>query len=446
MRILYVANGFPPTALGGVETYTFEVARSMQRRGHSIWVFCRESCLDLPDYAVLQDKVDGINVFRVVNDFKNISQFSNYYENNILENMFEKFLLEVKPDLVHFQHLIALSARLPTIAADLKFPVVVSLHDFWALCHRVHLFNRHEQPCPGPFRGGDCVECLFGAARSLPFATFWSTFRRWATRLPFTLRSWWMRRRGGAPLLPLPLAEMEAIQKRHALFQAVLRRTHLLLAPSAFVRDVFVQNGFSLSNLHILPLGIDLPPSPPSRSPHFNLRMGYIGWFQPQKGVHVLVEAFRRLSVPDVSLHLFGAFDPAHPYAQALARQIGDDPRIHIHGPFQPDERGEVYGQLDVVVLPSLSPETFSRVAREALAWGVPVIASRLGALQEVVVNRVNGYTFPPGDVEALYKILEDLARHPESLRDLSLPGPVSLISTETHVDLLEEFYRSLLI
>lgn len=69
MRVLYVANGFPPTALGGVEVSVYEIARSMARRGHEVWVFCRESDFDLPDYEILEEETEGIHIVRVVNDF-----------------------------------------------------------------------------------------------------------------------------------------------------------------------------------------------------------------------------------------------------------------------------------------------------------------------------------------------------------------------------------------
>jgi glycosyltransferase involved in cell wall biosynthesis len=118
---------------------------------------------------------------------------------------------------------------------------------------------------------------------------------------------------------------------------------------------------------------------------------------------------------------------------------------VHVHGPFSPEDRPRIYAQLDVLVIPSLSPETFSRAAREALAYGVPVIASRVGALTEVVLDGVNGYTFPPGDEEALRRILEELAQDPERLRSLGLPGPVSLLSVEAHVRALEQIYQELL-
>jgi len=446
MRLLYVANGFPPTALGGVEVYTYEVALAMQRRGHDVWVFCRESDFSRPDYTLFRDEVHGIPVLRAVNDFKNATRFSHLYEDDRIEILFREILLEVRPDLVHFQHLIALSARLPEIASQMGYPALMSLHDFWPLCHRVHLMDRWGRVCPGPFQGGDCVRCVFGSGEGSGLLTW---LRRLGLGAPPSIRRWWARRRGGAPFLPWPSEGKGSFQLRHRAFQAACHGCRLLLAPSAFVREVFMQNGWGETEIQVLPLGIAFPEgdSIAERKPpaDIGLRIGYIGWFQPQKGVHLLLKAFRRLPGAHVSLHLFGPFDPAHPYAHSLQAEIRQDPRVHIHGPFPPEDRPRVYAQLDVLVIPSLSPETFSRVAREALAYGVPVIASRVGALTEVVMDGVNGYTFPPGDEEALWRILEELAQDPDRLRSLDLPGPVPLLSVEAHVQALEQIYQELL-
>ena len=446
MRLLYVVNGFPPTALGGVEVGTYEVALAMRRRGHGVWVFCRESDFDRPDYTLLQDEVEGITVVRVVNDFKGVARFARLYEDERIEDLFRGILHEVRPDLVHFQHLIALSVRLPEIASRLGYPVLMSLHDFWPLCHRVHLMDRWGRICPGPFRGGDCTRCVFGPEGRGGLLAWLRHLNPW---IPLSIRRVWARRRGGASTLPWPSEGEESFQARHRAFQAACQACRLLLAPSAFVREVFVQNGWGEMEIRVLPLGLPLPEealrAPRRPSADSELRIGYIGWYQPQKGVHLLLKAFHRLASRRVSLHLFGPLDPASPYVRSLQEWIRGDPRVHVHGPFSPEDRPWVYAQLDVLVIPSLSPETFSRVAREALAYGVPVIASRVGALTEVVMDGVNGYTFPPGDEEALLRILESLVRNPERLRSLDLPGPVPLLSVEAHVQALEQIYQELL-
>lgn len=446
MRILFVSNGFPPTALGGVEVYTLEIASALRHRGHEVWVFCRESNFNYPDYLLLHDEVESIPVVRVVNDFKEAARFTLSYQDRRIEDLFRDVLDQLHPDLVHFQHLIGLSARLPEVAGHLQYPVLMSLHDFWPICHRVHLLDRWGQICAGPFQGGDCVHCVFDVNLR---GGLLSSLRRIIPWVPQFMRRWWMHWRGGATTIPWPSGGEEIFKARYNTFKTSLQWCQLLLAPSAFVREMFIQNHWEGSEIRVLPLSIKLPERPviSSRAPDAvdTLRIGYIGWFQPQKGVHILLEAFQHLPSAKASLHLFGPFDPSHTYMRSLEDRIRKDSRIHLRGPFQAKMRAQIYAQIDVLVIPSISPETFSRVAHEALMYGIPVVASRAGALAEIIVDGINGYTFPPGDVGALRRILEDLVTRSEQLRTLSLPGPVSVTSVEEHIGYLEHIYQSTL-
>jgi glycosyltransferase involved in cell wall biosynthesis len=444
MRILFVSNGFPPTAVGGVEVYTYEIARALRDRSHDVFVFCRESNWNVDDYALLFDAVDDIPVIRVVNDFKVSKSFECTYTDTRIEQIFEEQLKLIKPDIVHFQHLIALSARLPAIVRRYRRPVVMTLHDFWPLCHRVQLVNRHGRCCPGPLRGGDCVDCVFGSPK--PLGPVWRAIRALRAHIPGFIANRLGRAHGGAAILPWPVAGHQTFALRLERFRCALGAANRLLVPSQFVRDIFQQNGFEHFDFQVLPLGTDYIPRLRTRkhcSPR-QLRLGYIGWFQPAKGADIVIKAFRQLQAQDITLHMFGTLHQRHSYARYVRALARSDPRIYIHGPFQPKDRPTVYQQIDILVLASIFPETFSKVAREALAYGIPVIAPRIGALPEVVMNGVNGFTFEPGNVDQLYEILLKIVQQPSILADLSIPGPIEIPTLQEHVDRLEFIYGRL--
>ena len=72
------------------------------------------------------------------------------------------------------------------------------------------------------------------------------------------------------------------------------------------------------------------------------------------------------------------------------------------------------------------------------------MIASRVGALPEIILDGVNGYLFSPGDAHELAGVLTDLDRDPERLQNLDIPGPVPIISKEEHAEVLLRIYQEL--
>ena len=129
-----------------------------------------------------------------------------------------------------------------------------------------------------------------------------------------------------------------------------------------------------------------------------------MGTFTRLKGIHVLIAAFKSLEGEFV-LDLYGAGDTD--YEKELKRLASGDSRIAFCGFVEPEGVVQVYCQHDVIVVPSLVPETYCFVLREALNCGCAVIASDIGAMTEVVSSVENGYVVPPGDEIALRDAME---------------------------------------
>ena len=91
-------------------------------------------------------------------------------------------------------------------------------------------------------------------------------------------------------------------------------------------------------------------------------------------------------------------------------------PAVRFRGPFDEAQRPDVFASMDVLIAPSLGLESFGLAPREAQARGVPVVASRRGALVEAVAPGVDGELFEPGDVAALAALVARLAQRPETI------------------------------
>jgi len=138
-------------------------------------------------------------------------------------------------------------------------------------------------------------------------------------------------------------------------------------------------------------------------------RLGYVGRLETYKGVDVLVDAVATLASVDLDIIGDG---PERAALEARITALGVADRVSLNG-FRPaDELGPVYARFDALAVPSLDTpgwiEQFGRVAAEAMAAGVPVIASRSGSLTEVVGDA--GLLVPPGDPAAIAAAIVTLA------------------------------------
>jgi len=441
MKILIVSNGFPPASFGGVEVYSYDLARELRRRGHAVQVFCRDSDATVPDYTVRNEIVERLPVKRVINNHKRASAFQDLYEDETIHRIFSDTLDAFQPDFVHYNHLLALSVTLPRETAWRGIPSLTMLHDYWSICQRVNLVDRDQRICPGPRRGGNCQTCVFG-----PAGASGGLVQILKKLIPYRQRVWlrkWLRlsKDTGVHFDP----SQDAFQKREKAFRGALTNTDRVLVPSQFVQEMLAANEMASGQIEVLPLGIGLEPRVKHGRPEGTLRFAYAGSVAPLKGLETLLHAFRRVDIDTIRLDIYGREDLNPQFAQELHRLAQGDPRIVFHGPFSPDQRNEIYGKIDVFVMPSVCHETFSLVAREALQCGAPVIASRVGALQELVHEGINGFLFPPGDVDALSGIIRRIGEQPDCLSMLKIPGPIDIISNSQHVDRIEKIYNQLI-
>lgn len=148
-------------------------------------------------------------------------------------------------------------------------------------------------------------------------------------------------------------------------------------------------------------------------------RIGYVGRLAPQKRPDLLVRAFDRMTRP-AELVVVGD-GPDCALVRRLAAESPHADRITLAGFVEHTAVPAVLASLDVLVLPSAYEEMGS-VLTEAMATGLPVVASDVGGIPEVVENGGSGLLVPPGDVAALAAALDRLVAEPH-LRALLATG-----------------------
>lgn len=370
MKVLLVCHGYPPTGVAGVERLSAQTARSLIGRGHEVTVLTRNPS-EVPTTLALQHEIrDGVPVVSIVGAGMTFERFPGYEP--ALERIFERMLVEVSPDAVLISHLLHHSPGYVELAHRWGIPVIVELHDFFMVCPRIHLQRRSGELCDGPEGGSACARHCFGDQVDAEL--------RWALRS----RS----------------------------FGDALRAADEVLAPSQFVADAFAEargreRPIRIVSNAVAPMGPVLRSSPHSDAP---LRIASIGVTVEHKGFQVVVEALRLAALPSASYTIFGVALPPLAAELHAAAALVPGLELRLANGFAPAHLPVLLADVDVLVVPSIVAETYSIVVREAFACGVPVIASRIGALPAAIREGDNGWLFEAGDAADLALLLQRLS------------------------------------
>jgi glycosyltransferase involved in cell wall biosynthesis len=172
------------------------------------------------------------------------------------------------------------------------------------------------------------------------------------------------------------------------------------IVASSFTKLSLVENGVSADRIHIVPLGVDLDTfHPRPAQPQATFRVLFVGSVVQRKGIKYLLEAWRRLALPDAELIIAGR---GFVDSDVLARYRG----LYTHRPnVSRSELIGLYQEADVFVLPSLA-EGFGLVLLEALACGTPVVSTTSTAGPDLQVDGDGGFVLPPRDLDRLAQTL----------------------------------------
>jgi glycosyltransferase involved in cell wall biosynthesis len=281
----------------------------------------------------------------------------------------ERNCRDFQPDVIHAHNTFPLiSPSLYWAAARNRVPVVQTLHNFRLLCPQA-IFLRDGRICE------DCIG-------KLPW--------RAVTRKCY---------RGSA----LQSAVIGGMLATHRTLGTYRNRVARYIALNAFARDKYVAGGLPAERFRIKPNFVAS-----TSVPHWEGRQGglYVGRLSSEKGLEVLVRA--TCLSPGETVEVIGS-GPLESLARASfgERCLGHRPLDDIMTRMQ---------RARYLVLPSICYENSPRTIVEAFACGLPVIASRLGALIDIVRDGVTGLLFEPGNAEDLAAKIAWAGTHPEEM------------------------------
>jgi len=365
VRILLCSGLYPPHVMGGAERSVHLLAGDLAARGHAVRVlttapYAGKSSLwgtVAHEHRVLVDRFYPANAYHLPEFREHGPVVRSLWQLVDLWNPHVWFktlwiIRTWRPDVVHIHHLAGLSAAPATAASQAGVPLVATLHDHALFCVYGILRRPDGSMCPDP-----CGRCV-------------------------------------------------AMQAANRCLTAGVRS---VVGPSAYIVDQHRRRRFfKRAAEHVIPNGIkDVPPSVPTprRRSGMGLHAVFIGQLAEYKGVHILLQALRLLQDPDVRISIAGD----GPLLDQCRRSAACDGRLQVLGRIDATERTHLLQSADVLVLPSICPECLPTVIAEAQMVGLPVIATRLGGILEMVEQGTNGLLVEPGNAALLAGALQCL-------------------------------------
>jgi glycosyltransferase involved in cell wall biosynthesis len=209
-------------------------------------------------------------------------------------------------------------------------------------------------------------------------------------------------------------------------------RSHILkinrlIAPSRYMRSMFVASGVMPSQIVYLENGYDEEffEGQIEKVDNNKLVFAFIGRIAYVKGVKTLIEAFVGMPEGKAELRIYGSYDESDEYARELFDVANSRSDIKILG-FVKDVRS-VFAEIDVLVFPSLWFENCPLSLAEANIMHTPIIASDIGAIPEFVQDQVNGLLFRAGDskdlTDKMVRFIDEPGLHRQlALNQIALP------------------------
>jgi glycosyltransferase involved in cell wall biosynthesis len=365
---------------GGPERYLFGIKASLEAAGHEVIPFSLQHGRNEPSayQEYFAPAIGGGEAMRFGEEALTpdvvLRKLGGTFYSSTVERCLDRLITDVRPDVMYvLQYLRHLSPAVLAAARRHDIPVVVRLSDYQMVCPQADLL-RGARVCE------DCLES----------GSFWPSVRHACVR--------------GSRTQSLVDALATQYHRLRGYFDAVDR----FVAPSQVVLEKMVKGGFDRDRFVVIPTFVDSARFTPGTEPPGRRKtVAYVGQLRPEKGVDVLVRAWR--AVPDreragMTLVIAGTGSAA--FEATLRELAAGDPTIDLTGTLPRDGVERLLRDSRVSVIPSVCYENLPNSLLESYASGTPVIASGIGSLLEVVTNGETGWTFEPGNEAELAALI----------------------------------------
>lgn len=364
MKLLLVHNRYRSASPSGEDKVVDQEARALASNGHSVERFERFS----DDIAHRSIGTRALVPAQVL------------WSDEVRRSL-RQMLKGFRPDVVHVHNTFPLLSPSVLYACQSEqVPVVATMHHYRLVCPSGDLFRNGEV----------CHDCV----GQLP--------------LPAVRHGCYR----GSVLATLPLAAGAVVHRR-----AWRTMVSAYVFLSAAQRDLMADDGFPAERLFVKPNFV--PPPTVAQRPIAEDFVVYAGRLTESKGVQTLMEAWDRYRSrsPEGRLRLVMA--GGGPLEDRVRTWAAARPSVDWVGMLGRDACSSLLARARAAIVPSLWEETFGLVVVEAMAVGVPSVASHHGSFPELIEDGVDGVLVQPGSTLALTTVFQDIERHPERFQTL---------------------------
>jgi glycosyltransferase involved in cell wall biosynthesis len=268
-----------------------------------------------------------------------------------------RLLRQYNPDLIHLHNFKYLSLAPIMVAADFGLPVVSSIYDYWYFCPKDTLLDKSGLFCQSQ-HSWECSSCC-------DFKRF-KNFKKWL------------------------------IQLRPYFFKRALHKISVFIALSKASARQLERRGIDSKKIEIIPQAIEINTSTGEEGLVKPASLLYVGWLDPNKGLHILIEALSLIKneIPTVRVSVIGeAKNTAYlNYVKQRVKELELEEQIRFLGRQSFAVVANYLRQTQVVVVPEQWENMSPLFLLEAMRFGKPVVASRIGGIPEFIKDGQNGY------------------------------------------------------
>jgi glycosyltransferase involved in cell wall biosynthesis len=366
MKIGIITNLYPPFARGGAENVIVRTVGQLMAMGHDVFVITGH-----PQHLGTKPVLDHSsteriyrffprNLYFTLDDFKHrwITRLFWHMQDAVSWHGAEhvRYILhDEQPNVVITHNLKGIGLNIPSVLADLAIPHVHVVHDLQLIVPSGLLMSGQERP-------------------------------HVVTRIAYSVYRALCKYKFGSP--------------------------DLVIFPSQYLKDVYDAHAFFPQSERIV---MQNPAPNYARNMRKSradgpLKLLFVGQLARHKGLRFLLNSMTRFT-NNTRLYIAGA-GPMKEEVEAAAAQ---DKRIVFLGYTPPEELAHVFGVVDALIVPSLCYENSPTVIYESLMAGVPVIASRIGGVGELITEGETGMLFTPGNYEDVERVMRTMEEKKEA-------------------------------